>query len=223
MVVSRHSAPSSTVTGFGRGGWLRSQVLGLVGLVATLGTASCTGGISSGIDYPDVGEVELDKLLQTPEGDSDPSVTLSRFKFAPKACEGIDTRVAVNDLDQEDLTRFFAARGIEMKPRKARGDLWWYELKVKDGGEDEQPKVLRLRLAVLKDRYAAAKDLHDSLLQHGPGWWGVRRGNLALLAPKADLKEALRFALKYKLNCWGMFTYAGFDDAYVVTGSYSEF
>jgi hypothetical protein len=44
-----------------------------------------------------------------------------------------------------------------------------------------------------------------------------------VLLPKADLKEALRFAVKYKLACWGMFTYAGADDAYVVAGAYSEF
>lgn len=223
MVVSRGSAQPSTRSGFSRASRYALRVLGLAGAVCALGTTACTGGIGSGIDYPDLGEVDLDAVLQTPEGDRDPSVTLSRFKFAPKACEGIDTRMAVNDLDQEDLTRFFAARGIEMKPRKARGDLWWFELKVKDGEDGDPPKVLRLRLAVLKDRYAAAKDLHDSLLQHGPGWWGVRRGNLALLAPKADLKDALRFSVKYKLNCWGMFTYAGHDDAYVVTGSYSEF
>jgi hypothetical protein len=180
--------------------------------------AGCVG-IPSGIEYPDVSGVPLDGVVVTPEGDGDPSVTLGAFRFGPKACEGIDTHMVTATLDQEDLNRFFASRGLTMKAKKARDDLWWYEFP----SAGEQGGAVRLRLAILKDRVGAAKDLHDSLLQHGPGWWGVRRGNLAILAPKADLDEAVRFAAKHKLMCWGMFTYAGVDDAYAVTGGYSEF
>jgi hypothetical protein len=64
---------------------------------------------------------------------------------------------------------------------------------------------------------ATAKDIYRA------GWWGVRRGNLAVLAPKTSLSEALRFAIKYRLVCWGTFTYAGVDDVYVMAGGYSEF
>ncbi len=199
-------------------GTLGARSVALALLVASSG---CEAGLTSGIDYPDVSDVELDDHLLTPEGEAEPSISVSNFKFAPRTCDGIDTRMALQDLDQEDLTRFFAARGLNLKPRKARGDLYWYEITSQEEGEE--PTVLRLRLAVLPDRYAAAKDLHDSLLQHGPGWWGVRRGNLALLAPKASLTNALRFAVKYKLQCWGAFTYAGVDDAYVVAGGYTEF
>jgi hypothetical protein len=187
-----------------------------------LTTVACQAGLTSGIDYPDTADVELVDHLLSPEGDEDPSVSLTKFKFSAKSCEGVDTRMTTGDLDQEDLTRFFAARGLNLKPRKARGDLYWYEIQTQEEGEEE-PRILRLRLAVLSDRYAAAKDLHDSLLQHGPGWWGVRRSNLALLAPKASLDDALRFAVKYKLHCWGAFTYTGVDDAYVVSGGYTEF
>jgi hypothetical protein len=183
---------------------------------------ACQPGLTSGIDYPDTSDVELVDHLLSPEGDEDPSVSLSNFKFSAKSCEGVDTRMSTGELDQEDLTRFFASRGLNLKPRKARGDLFWYEIQSQEEG-DEEPRMLRLRLAVLSDRYAAAKDLHDSLLQHGPGWWGVRRSNLALLAPKASLDEALKFAVKYKLHCWGAFTYTGVDDAYVVSGGYTEF
>jgi hypothetical protein len=200
---------------------VRGVRLGLVAATLLLPVA-CQPGLSSGIDYPDTSDIELIDHLLSPEGDEDPSITLSSFKFASKSCEGIDVRMTTSDLDQEDLTRFFAARGLNLKPRKARGDLFWYEIQTQEEGEEE-PRLLRLRLAVLPDRYAAAKDLHDSLLQHGPGWWGVRRSNLALLAPKASLDEALRFAVKYKLHCWGAFTYAGVDDAYVVSGGYTEF
>ncbi|MBK8938446.1 MAG: hypothetical protein IPM79_12605 [Polyangiaceae bacterium] len=186
-----------------------------------MATTSCDAGISSGIDYPDVSNVDLEGNLVTPEGDEKASVSLGKFKFAPETCTGVDLSMVKDDLDQEDLTRFFAAHNINARAKRARDDLWWYEIENQE--DDGDRNVLRLRVAVLKDRYAASKDLHDALLQHGPGWWGVRRGNIAVLAPKASLSTALRFALKHKLPCWGMFTYAGVDDAYVVAGGYTEF
>jgi hypothetical protein len=199
---------------------LRSRWLALVlAALSASANASCIG-IESGIEYPNVSDIDLDDYLLTPEGDEDPSVSLSQFKIAPKTCSGIDTKMVNGPLDQEDVTRFFAARGLALKAKKARNDLWWYEFPA---GESPADGFVRLRVAVLKDRDAAAKDLHDSLLQHGPGWWGLRRGNLAILAPKASLDEALQFAIKYRLVCWGMFTYTGVDDAYVVSGGYSEF
>lgn len=206
--VKRGSADAATVL-----------VKVLRGALASLAMASAACvGLPAEVEYPDVSDVDLGQMLVTPEGDAGADVTLSEFKIGPKACEGLDLTVATEKLDHQDLTRFFAAQGLELLPKKARGDLYWYEFA---NGNERNP--LRLRLAILKDRHAAAKDLHDSLLQHGPGWWGVRRGNLAVLGPKASLAEALQFAIKYKLACWGTFTYAGVDDAYVVAGGYSEF
>lgn len=193
----------------------------LAGLMMLAIAPSCEAGISSGVDYPDVSDVDLAGHIVTPEGDDKASLSVGEFKFAPETCTGLDLTMPKDDLDQEDLTRFFAQHGINVKPKRARDDLFWYEIENKEDEGDDS--VLRLRLAVLKDRYGAAKDLQDSLLQHGPGWWGVRRGNLALLAPKASLSKAVRFAVKYKLVCWGMFTYGGVDDAYVVAGGYTEF
>jgi len=183
-------------------------------VVATCSAVGCVGRPSN-IDYPEASGVDLDTVVVTPEGDEDPSITLSEFKFDAGYCQGIDLHPQLQPLTYHDLTRFFAARGVTVTPKKARGNLWWYEFSDDEGS-------VRLRLAVLDSPDAAAKDLHESLLSHGPGWWGVRRGNLALLAPKAGLKEAVRFAAKYKLQCWGLFTYAGVDDAYVVGGAYTE-
>lgn len=188
--------------------------------VAAVSLTGCVG-LDSAVEYPDVSDIDLDDYLLTPEGDPNPSVTFGKFKLDPKTCQGIDTRMVTGPLDQEELTRFFASRGIERKPKRARDDLWWFEFPSEDESEGSTPA--RLRLALLKDRNGAAKDLQDSLLQHGPGWWGVRRGNLAMLAPKTSLSEALRFAIKYRLVCWGSFTYAGVDDVYVMAGGYSEF
>ncbi len=185
---------------------------------ALLSLTSCVG-LDNEIQYPDVSDIDLEDYLQTPEGDDDPSVAFGKFKIDPKTCQGIDQRMVTGPLDQEDLQRFFATRGLQQKPKRARDDLWWFEFKDQEEGEGS----VRLRLAILKDRNGAAKELHDSLLQHGPGWWGVRRGNLAVLAPKTSLSEALRFAIKYRLVCWGSFTYTGVDDVYVIAGGYSEF
>ncbi len=190
-------------------------------MLALATTTACEAGLKSGLVYPKLSNVDLEGNVVSPEGDEKAPVALAEFKFAAETCTGVDLRMVKDDLDQEDLTRFLALQKVNLKPKRARDDLWWYEIETQS--DDEDDNVLRLRLAVLKDRYAASKDLHDSLLQHGPGWWGVRRGNLALLAPKASLKQALRFAIKYKLVCWGMFTYAGVDDAYVVGGGYTEF
>lgn len=183
--------------------------------VLAAGASGCVG-IASGVTYPDVSDVNLDDFLLTPEGDKEPSVSLTHFKIAPNTCQGIDRTIVTDDLGPEDLARFFVSQNIKVESQQARDNLYWYGF----GAGDESVK---LRLAILKTPNAAAKDLHDSLVEHGPGWWGVRRGNLAVLAPKAGLGEALRFAIKTKLVCWGMFTYAGADDVYVAVGGYSEF
>jgi hypothetical protein len=181
---------------------------------ATLGCS----GLESGIEYPsDLPAIE--SFVKTPENQSEPVIGFNRFKFAPEACTGIDTHVITAPLTQDDLTRFLEKQGVHIAPKKARGNLYWFDV---PNGKDDGKGFVRLRLAVLEDPILAAADLHQSLLEHGPGWWGVRRGNLALLAPKAGLSEAAAFALKYKLVCWGVFTYAGNDDAYVVPGPYAQ-
>lgn len=192
-------------------------VWAVTGLVVLAGGAS-TGcrGIDANVEYPD-DLPSLDNQLQTPEGDSDPSVTLGAFKFAPGVCQGIDVHAATAPLTVDDVARFLEAQGVKMTPLKARPDLYWFDIpNGEEGGK------LRMRVAVLNSAALAAKDLHDSVLDHGPGWWGVRRSNLAILMPKADLDDALAFTVKYKLMCWGIFTYSGRDDAYVVPGPYSE-
>lgn len=189
----------------------------IAGLVCLAGWASVgCRGIDADVQYPS-DLPSLDNQLQTPEGEADPSVTLGEFKFASSVCQGIDVHAQTAPLTMDDFARFLEAQGAKMTPLRARPDLFWFDF---PNGE-ENGKV-RVRVAVLASAALAAKDLHDSLLDHGPGWWGVRRSNLAVLMPKADLDEALAFAIKYKLMCWGIFTYAGRDDAYVVPGPYSE-
>ncbi|WP_245678444.1 hypothetical protein [Chondromyces crocatus] len=192
-------------------------------LPLALASAGCSG-IDAGVDYPDnlpVGEV--DQHLLTPEGEASPSVGLNRFKIKPEVCQGIETHAMTQPLAPDDLARFLESIGASVQPKKARGNLYWFDFPASEKSKDSGRRFVRLRLAVLDNSEAASRDLHDALLLHGPGWWGIRRSNLAVLAPKTDLDEALAFAIKYKLVCWGVFTYAGNDDTYVVPGPYLQF
>lgn len=178
----------------------------------------CGAGLDAGVDYPDI-PGDISPLLRTPENEKDPAIAFNSFKITQAACPNIDTHPVTQRLGQDDLTKFFEAQGLHVPARKARSNLYWYDI---PNGERGGRGFVRLRLAVLDTEPLASADLHQSLLEHGPGWWGVRRSNLALLAPKTSLHEAVRFAIKYKLVCWGMLTYAGVDDAYVVPGPYSD-
>jgi hypothetical protein len=197
---------------------LVSRTPAFLGAVLALGVTACAG-LESGIDYPGDLPSDLGPQLLTPENAGDPPIAFNHVKIAPRACEKIDTHAITAPLNQEDFSRYLEAQGVKIEPRKARNNLYWYDF---PNGEAPPKNFVRLRLAVLDDQAHASADLHQSILEHGPGWWGVRRSNLAVLAPKAGLHDALAFALKYKLACWGIFTYGGLDDAYVVPGPYAE-
>jgi hypothetical protein len=64
--------------------------------------------------------------------------------------------------------------------------------------------------------------LHEGILQHGQGSWGLHRANLAVLGPIGSAEDDLRFAAKLNLPCWGVFTIAGLDDTFVIPGAYLE-
>jgi hypothetical protein len=187
-------------------------------ILLAAGLTACAG-LDAGIDYPNNLPTDFGPQLLTPENQPDPPIAFNRVKIAPQACDKLDTHTITGRLNQEDFSRFLEAQGVKIEPRKARDNLYWYDF---PNGEAPPKNFVRLRLAVLEDSPHASADLHQSILEHGPGWWGVRRSNLAVLAPRVGLRDALAFALKYKLPCWGLFTYGGLDDAYVVPGPYGE-
>lgn len=195
----------------------------LLSLVATALAPVGLGcvGLDAGVDYPSDLK-EPGEHLTTPEGDADPSVRLNGFVIKDDVCKGIDTHPITQKLTPEDFARFLETQGIKVEPRKARDNLYWFDFPTGEAKEGEQRPFLRLRLAVLDDHFAASRDLQESMLDHGPGWWGLRRSNLAILIPKTSVSEALAFALKHKLVCWGMMEYAGTDDVFVVPGPYTE-
>ncbi|MDC0746316.1 hypothetical protein [Polyangium mundeleinium] len=192
----------------------------LLSLALALGGLGCVG-LEAGIDYPS-DLPSPDEHVATPEGEADPSISLNGFVIKDEVCKEVDTRPVTQRLGPEDFARFLETQGLKIEPQKARDNLYWFDFPTGEKKEGEPQQFLRLRLAVLDDHFAATRDLQESLLDHGPGWWGVRRSNLAVLAPKTGLSESVAFALKHKLVCWGMFAYSGTDDVYGVPGPYTE-
>jgi hypothetical protein len=187
--------------------------------IIVLAAGLCTGcyGLASDSRYPDTDDVG--QRLESPENEPDPGIGFDGVKFREELCEGLDVHTQTTALSQDDLSRFLAATGVGDIEVKARDNLYWFEF---PGDEPEEGDRVRLRVAVLDNPQDAAIELHKSLLEHGPGWWGLRRSNLSVLAPKADLDEAVSFAVKYRLPCWGMVQMADRDDVYVVPGPYME-
>jgi hypothetical protein len=147
------------------------------------------------------------------------SEALGRARIRPEVCDNVaENRPEQNRLDEKALIGFLQRQGYEVRPSRARPDLVYLDVTNRGGGEG-----VRLRVAVLDDANAAGKDLHNAILQHGPGSWGVHRGNLAVLAPIGSMDQILEFAGRTKLACWGVLTVAARDDDFVVPGGYMEF
>lgn len=196
----------------------RSLVISTLAATLAFASSGCIG-LSAGSAYPDYDADDVRKHVLTPQNGKDPSLSLGHFKFAETACQGIDTHTITKRLAQDDFTRFVDRHGGKAKQVKARGNLFWYDF---PGDDPKDGDMVRLRLAVLGDAPEAAAELHAALLEHGPGWWGLRRGNLSILAPATGTGSAAAFALQNKLMCWGMFMQTGADDVYVVPGPYMD-
>jgi hypothetical protein len=155
-------------------------------------------------------------VVQSPAGaatDADPA----GFRFKQGLCEPQELKPEGRQLTEADLLEFFAKQQLDVRVERPRSDLVY--LIVSGAGTDVP---VRLRVAVLKNADEAGAELHAALLQHGPGAWGVRRSNLAVLGPIGTLEDDLTFAGKTRLACWGMFMTAGRDDTYSVPGAYRE-
>jgi hypothetical protein len=137
-------------------------------------------------------------------------------RFRSSVCEGENLTPQFDRLTAEDLESFLTQKGFKTRSTRARGDLVYID--VLGQGED----FVRLRVAILSDAPAAGRELHEAILQHGPGSWGVHRSNLAVLAPIGTNSQIYGFAAKSKLVCWGVLTLAGLDDTFVIPGGYME-
>lgn len=144
--------------------------------------------------------------------------SLPELRIKPEVCQGVaEMRPEYTVLDESSLMRFLQARGYEVRRTRARADLVYVDV-VNGGGEIP----VRLRVAVLPTAQEAGRDLHQAILEHGPGSWGVHRSNLAVLAPIGSEQQLTAFAAKTQLACWGVLTAAGRDDTFVIPGGYTE-
>ena len=116
------------------------------------------------------------------------------------------------------MVSFLKGRGLPVRIERARADLFYVEVQV----NPETDEWARLRVAVLATPEQAGRELHDAILQHGPGSWGIHRANLAVLGPGGTVPDIVAFVGKTKLSCWGVLTVAGRDDDFVVPGNYRE-
>lgn len=146
------------------------------------------------------------------EGSSSPG----SMRLKPALCDGMkELRPEYKILTEDALIEFLQAQGYESKKTRARSDLVYVNA-TKDG------VTTMLRVAILPTAQDAGRDLHEAILEHGKGSWGVHRSNLAVLAPIGSPSEIVAFAGKSKLACWGVLTLAGRDDSFVVPGGYTE-
>ncbi|HET9958727.1 MAG TPA: hypothetical protein VFQ61_29745 [Polyangiaceae bacterium] len=146
-----------------------------------------------------------------------PTEDLSRLRFRPELCQGEDLRPETATLDELHLVRFLEKQGIDVRVERPRADLTYLLI----SGQGTQTPI-RVRVAILTDADAAGRELHEAMLQHGPGSWGVHRSNLAVLGPIGEPADNMTFAAKTKLACWGVFSVTGTDDAFTVPGAYRE-
>jgi len=139
------------------------------------------------------------------------------LRFKPGLCTAEELRPDGRVLTEGNLIEFLSRQQLDVRIERPRADLIY--LVVSGAGTDAP---VRLRVAILKGPSQAGLDLHQALLEHGPGSWGVHRSNLAVLGPIGSLEDDLVFAAKTRLSCWGMFMTAGRDDTYAVPGGYRE-
>ena len=180
------------------------------GLAAAWALLGCSSPMFQVNDRSDV------KAYVTRSGDTS-EASPNGLRFKPGVCDASELRPDGRQLNEGHIIEFLNKQQLDVRIERPRSDLIY--LVVSGAGTDVP---VRLRVAVLKTADEAGAELHAALLQHGPGAWGVRRSNLAVLGAIGSLDDDLTFAAKTRLSCWGMFMTAGRDDAYAVPGGYRE-
>src|SRR5688572_3717344 len=187
-------------------------LLGMGAVVSVALTAGC--GPAPRLNMTDGSDWRA--YAQNREGDA-PGGELDDWRFKDGLCEGEPMRPERTKLTEGALIKFLKAQHLDVRLERARADLVFA---VVTGAGTQSP--VRLRVAILDGADQAGNELHEALLEHGEGTWGVHRSNLAVLGPMGDYTDSIVFAAKTKLACWGVFTVAGQDDTFVVPGGYLE-
>ena len=151
------------------------------------------------------------------EGGSPSTADLSSLRFREGLCNGQTLIPERTELNENNIISFLQKQGVDVRVERQRTDLVYLNVA---GAGTKGP--VRFRVAILKSREEAGRELHEGILQHGEGSWGLHRANLAVLGPLGSAEDDLRFAARLKLPCWGVFTIAGRDDTLVIPGAYIE-
>lgn len=190
---------------------MRSVLLAL--WVGAAGSAGCSNPeatlrVTDGSDW---------RAYVADRGGGSPSGDIPSLRFKPGLCDGENLKPEAGQLNEGHIIAFLRKQGVDVRVERVRADLVYLNL---TGVGTASP--VRMRVAILKSPDEAGRELYEGILQHGPGAFGVHRGNLAILGPVGTLEDDVRFAARLKLPCWGVFTIAGVDDAFVVPGGYLE-
>jgi hypothetical protein len=193
---------------------MRKWTIGCLALTAA--ACSVTGGAQlnsqpTGKSDSQVRDVNPDDLTKGGHSSS-----LENMRFRSDVCQGVELRPDYAPLTAAHFLGQLKAASLEYSVEKAREDLIYVDVKTPGG-------TSRFRVATLPSAPEAGRHLHEAVLQHGPGSWGVHRSNLAVLGPIGQVEQVIDFAATTKLCCWGVLTVAGRDDAFVVPGGYLEF
>ena len=141
---------------------------------------------------------------------------LGNTRLRPEACADEDLTPEYTRLNAHSLVRYLREHGVAVTVRPQRSDLTLLDVSLQDGSR------VTLRVATTGSADEAARHLHEALLEHGQGSWGVHRSNLAALAPIGSVKEAVAVAVQTKLACWGALAMAGRDDLFAIPGGYIQ-
>jgi hypothetical protein len=177
-----------------------------------LGAAGCSGAPPQARYMT----VDGDGSGSTVDADGDSSTSLGNVHFRQNLCAGYSLKPEYGQISYDHLQRFLTQQGFQVRVEYARRDLVY--LDVSGNGIPEH----RLRVAILDDNVRAGRELHEAILEHGAGAWGVHRANLAVLAPIGSTHQVAYFTTRSKLVCWGEVMMAGRDDTFVLAGGYRE-
>jgi hypothetical protein len=183
---------------------------------ASLAALSLLSAVVAGCEAP----AARTTFLRTPAGSTTDYATWDTKmpvpRLLPAVCEKETLTPEFSPLTENDLVTFLERHNYKTRIVRARRDLVYVD--VLTSSDD----FVRLRVAILPTPSAAGNELHEAILDHGPGSWGVHRSNLAVLAPIGSYAQIVTFAAESKLSCWGVLTVAGLDDTMVIPGGYME-
>jgi hypothetical protein len=188
-----------------------NRLLSRLSITAALAFAASGCGASGKVSYNPSSSSAYEGRTQSRMA-ADPA----EARFGREVCKDFDLKPTYAPNTVDDVDRFLRDRGYSVRREDPRRDLSYLDI------SGNGVRAMRLRVATLASAIEAGRDLHEAILQHGQGSWGVHRSRLAILAPRTDTTSAMQFATQSKLACWGEMMIAGRDDNFVVPGAYRE-